>query len=225
MENGELIEHIAELRKRVRRVVLSVVLVLPVSLYFSPALIRRFWGELIGEEMFVYSPTEWVMLCLVLSLIVSMIIVYPYAMLELYLFAKPGLYDSERRFLKFAIIPSYLVFLAGSYVSYKFLIPYLYSFSYGEHFYSVGKTTINAIKLSFALGILLQIPLAIILLDSFRIVSYQTLKNLRLPIYLVMIAFLLNSPADIGGLTQVAIILSFFIMYELGLLILRFSKR
>ncbi|MEM0215689.1 MAG: twin-arginine translocase subunit TatC [Archaeoglobaceae archaeon] len=225
MENGELVEHVAELRKRLKRIVLSLTLVLPLALYFSPTLIEKFWGELVGEKMYVYSPTEWILLCLVLSLVVAMIIVYPYAMLELYLFAKPGLYDSERRFLKFAIIPSYLVFLAGSYVSYKFLVPYLYSFSFGEHFYSVEKTTINAIKLSFAFGILLQIPLVVILLDSFRIVSYQTLKNLRLPIYLVLIAFLLNSPTDIGGLTQLAIILSFFIMFELSLLLLRFSKR
>lgn len=225
MEEGELKEHIAELRKRVRRVILSFALIFPLTLYFSPNLIKKFWGELIGEEMFVYSPTEWVLLCLVVSLIISMIVVYPYAMFELYLFAKPGLYDSERRFLKIAIIPSYIVFLVGSYISYKFLVPFLYSFSFGNHFYSVEKTTLNALKLSFAFGILLQIPLVIILLESFRIVSYQTLKNLRLPLYLILTAFLLNSPADIGGLTQLAIILSFFIMFEISLLILRVSKR
>lgn len=221
----KITEHIAELRMRVMRIVIFVLILLPLFLYFSPTLIQRFWRGLINEEMFVYSPLEWVLLRLVLSLILSVIVLYPYAMFELYLFAKPGLYESERKFLKLMIISSYLVFLAGSYLSYEFLVPFIYNFSSGNPYYSVEKTTLNAIKLSFALGLLFQIPLAMFLLEKFNLLSYQTLKNLRLPIYLVLVLFMLNSPTDLSGLAQIAILLSFFIMFEVGLFILGLSKR
>ncbi|MDI9610606.1 MAG: twin-arginine translocase subunit TatC [Archaeoglobales archaeon] len=227
MEDREqkITEHIAELRRRVTRIVILLLMILPVIFYFSPELIKRFWQELLNEEMFVYSPLEWLLLRLVFSLIFSMIVLYPYAIFELYLFAKPGLYESERKFLKFAMIPSYLLFLIGSYTAYKFLVPILYSFSYGNPFYSAEKTALNAIKLSFAFGIILQIPLAIFLLDKFKVVSYQTLRMLRMPIYLISLLLILNSPTDFGGLTQIAILISFFIMFELSILITSISKR
>ena len=223
--NQTITEHIAELRARVTRIGILLLFLLPLLFYFSPDLIHRFWKGVVNEEMFVYSPMEWILLRLGFSLILSLVILYPYAMLELYLFAKPGLYESERRFLKFAIIPSYLLFLAGSYISYKFLVPVLYSLSAGNPFYSAEKTILNALKLSFSLGFLLQVPLAIFLLDKFRILSYETIKNLRIPIYLILIALIFNSSADVGGLTMIALIFSFFVIFELSLFVLSLSKR
>ncbi|MEM2727337.1 MAG: twin-arginine translocase subunit TatC [Archaeoglobaceae archaeon] len=218
-------EHIAELRKRVVRICVILIIIFPLLFYLSPELIHGFWKGLINEQMFVYSPVEWVLLRLVFSLILSVIIIYPYAMFELYLFAKPGLYESERSFLKFMILSGYLVFLAGSYLSYAFLVPFIYNFSFGSPFYSVEKTTLNAIKLSFAFGLLFQIPLVMFLLEKFNFVSQQTLKNLRVPIYLVVVAFILNSPTDLSGFAQIAVLVSFFIMFEIGLFIIGLSKR
>ncbi|MCS7130879.1 MAG: twin-arginine translocase subunit TatC [Archaeoglobaceae archaeon] len=227
MEEREqkITEHIAELRRRVTRISISLLVLFPIVFYFSSELIKRFWQDLLSEEMFVYSPLEWILLRLVFSLIFSLILLYPYAIFELYLFAKPGLYESEIKFLKFIMIPSYFIFLLGSYVSYKFIVPFLYSFSYGNPFYSAEKTVLNAMKLSFALGILLQIPLAIFILDKLRIINYQTLKRLRLPLYLILVFFILNSPTDFGGLTQIAVLVSFFIIFELSILIIGLSKR
>ncbi len=221
----DLTEHITELRARVTRVGILLLFLLPLLFYFSPDLIRRFWEGVVDEEMFVYSPMEWILLRLGFSLILSLVIIYPYAMLELYLFAKPGLYESERKFLKFAIIPSYLLFLAGSYISYKFLVPFLYTLSAGNPFYSAEKTILSVLKLSFSLGFLLQIPLAIFLLDRFKVLSYETLRDLRLPIYLILLAIVFNSSADIGGLTMVALALSFFLMFEFSLFVIGLSKR
>ncbi|MCX8172043.1 MAG: twin-arginine translocase subunit TatC [Archaeoglobaceae archaeon] len=221
----EITEHVAELRKRILRIVISLLILMPLLFYFSPALIDLFWKNLLEEEMFAYSPMEWLLLRLVFSLIFSVIILYPYAMLELYLFAKPGLYESERRFLKSVIIPSYLIFLFGVYFSYNFLIPLIYSFSSGNPFYSVEKTVLNAIKFSFTVGILLQVPFLIFLLEKFNIVSYKTMKEFRLPIYLVFLFLILNSSTDLGGLSQIAILISFIVIFELSLWILGLSKR
>ncbi|MEM0350382.1 MAG: twin-arginine translocase subunit TatC [Archaeoglobaceae archaeon] len=227
MEDREqrLTEHLAELRRRITRVLILLAVLIPVIFLFSPQIIKILWQELVGGQMFAFGIMEWILLNLTLSLILSLIFLYPYASLELYLFAKPGLYENERKFFKIVLISSYLLFLFGLFISFKFLIPALYSISYGEQFYSVERTLSNSLRIAFAIALSLQIPLAIFLLDHFRIVDYEVMKNFRLPIYLIIFLLILNTSANLSGLAQVLALLLFILMFELGLIILKVSKR
>ncbi|MFN3384268.1 MAG: twin-arginine translocase subunit TatC [Archaeoglobaceae archaeon] len=227
MEDREqsLSEHLAELRSRVKRVIIAILLFLPIVFIFSPKIIKLLWGELVGEEMFVFSIVEWVLLNLSFSLILTLIVLYPYLMLELYLFAKPGLYENERKFLKTVLIPSYALFLFGILFAFKILVPFLYALSYGEGFFSVGRTLGNALSIAFFFAISLQIPLAVYLLDRFKIIGYGTMKNLRFPIYFFIAILMLNSPTNLSGISQLLALLLFGVMFELGLLLLGISKR
>ncbi|MEM0203579.1 MAG: twin-arginine translocase subunit TatC [Archaeoglobaceae archaeon] len=227
MEDKEqsLSEHLAELRSRVKRVLILLLVLMPIMFIFSPKIIKLLWGELVGEEMFAFSVMEWILLNLSLSLIFTLILIYPYLMLELYLFAKPGLYENERKFLKAVLIPSYLVFLFGIIFAFKFLVPFLYKFSYGEEFFSVGRTLGNAVNIAFFFAISLQIPLAVYLLDRFKIVDYGTMKKLRIPIYLLIAMLILNSPTNLGGISQILVLFLFGAMFEFGLLLVGMSKR
>ncbi|MEM2120809.1 MAG: twin-arginine translocase subunit TatC [Archaeoglobaceae archaeon] len=220
-----LLEHLAELRSRVRRVFILLLVFMPVVFIFSPKIIKLLWSELVGEEMFAFSVTEWIFLNLSLSLVFTLILIYPYLMLELYLFAKPGLYENERKFLKTVLIPSYVLFLFGIIFAFKFLVPFLYRFSYGEEFFSVGRTLGNAVNIAFFFAISLQIPLAVYLLDRFKIVDYDTMKKLRLPIYLLIVMLILNSPTNLSGISQILVLILFGAMFELGLLLVGMSKR
>lgn len=217
-------EHIAELRKRAIRVFLVFLPLFSTILYFSPKLIQKLWWELVKEEMFAFNVLEWILLNLTFSLILSFILLYPYAIFEIYQFAKPGLYKHERRFLRSLLLSSYALFIFGLMVSYKILLPLLFSLSYGNPFFSVEKTMSNALRISFTFAISLQIPLAVFMLDLFKIISYETLKNLRLPVYLLLTILILNSSTDFSGFAQIAILITFGLMFELGLTILKFGK-
>ncbi|MEM1578491.1 MAG: twin-arginine translocase subunit TatC [Archaeoglobaceae archaeon] len=218
-------EHIAELRKRALRVFLVFLLLFPALLYFSPKLIQNLWWELVKEEMFAFNVLEWILLNLTFSIILSLILLYPYAIFEIYQFAKPGLYGHERRFLKSLLLPSYALFLLGLMISYKIILPLLFSLSYGDPFFSVERTMSNALRISFTFAISLQIPLAVFMLDRFRIATYETLRNLRLPVYLLLTILILNSSTDFSGFAQIATLITLGLMFELGLTILKFSKR
>lgn len=227
MEDKEqaLSEHLAELRGRVKRVLILIFVLLPIAFVFSPKIIKLLWSELVGEEMFAFSVMEWILLNLSLSLVLTLVVIYPYLMLELYLFAKPGLYENERRFLKAVLIPSYILFFFGIIFAFKFLVPLLYSLSYGEEFFSVGKTLGNAVNVAFFFAISLQIPLAVYLLDRFKVVNYGTMKTLRVPIYLLIAMLILNSPTNLSGISQILVLALFAVMFELGLLLIGISKR
>ncbi|NHW88202.1 MAG: hypothetical protein HA490_00820 [Archaeoglobales archaeon] len=227
MEDREqkLTEHIAELRKRLKRVVIALASVTLVILFFSPTIIKIFWQEIVGKQMFVFGVMEWILLNLIFSLILGLIVVYPYASFELYMFAKPGLYSNERRFLKLALIATYILFILGIFLALRFIVPALYSLSYGEEFYSAERTITSALKIAFIFAFSLQIPLAIFLLDIFGVVKYETMKSFRIPIYVISILVIFNSPIDISGFTQIASMLTFILMFELGLALLGLSKR
>ncbi len=224
-----LTEHVAELRKHVVRAAIVFIAFLSIVLYFSPGLIMAFWRNTIGNvPLYTYSPLEWIVTCLTLSIVVTAIFLYPYIIYELYLFAKPGLYEHERKFLKTLLIPSYLIFLLGVFISYKFVVPAIYHFALSNTFapyLSAEETLQNAFRMFLVTGIFFQVPLAMILADKFGIVDYKTFKNLRLPLYVIFFMIVTNVSMDITGITQIASVLIFAAMFETGLLFLKIKKK
>lgn len=220
----EITEHIAELRMRVLRISIAIIIAVSVMFYTSYSLLLNFWHTLVGDEpIYIFSPIEWVVIRLTFSTLLSLIILYPYIIYEFYLFAKPGLYEHERKFLKSILLPSYLIFIFGLFFAYEF-VPFLYRIAMAnslEPYLSAEKTITNAFKLLFTFGIFFQIPLAMVLANRFKIVDYETFKSFRIPVYIVILLLITNLTIDFTGLTQFACLTLFVIMYELGLLMLR----
>nr|WP_269140582.1 twin-arginine translocase subunit TatC [Archaeoglobus neptunius] len=222
-------EHIEELRKRLLRICLAFIISISVVFYISYNFMMSFWETLVGKNpIYVFSPLEWVVIRLTFSAILSLVFLYPYIMYELYLFAKPGLYEHERKFLKTILIPSYFIFLFGLIFAYRFVVPFLYGIALTgsmEPYLSAGRTISNAIKLLLSFGIFFQIPLVMVLAEHFNIVSYKTFRDLRIPIYIVVLLFITNLSMDFTGLTQMAILVLFVVMYETGLAFLRIIQK
>jgi len=225
----ELTEHLRELRERLIRISIVLVIATSIVFYFSGSLINSFWTSIFGtQRIYVFSPLEWIITQLVFSLILSLVILYPYIIYELYLFAKPGLYEHERKFVKIILVPSYFIFLLGLFVSYKFIVPFLYRIAYvniADPYFSAQKTMQNAFKLFLAFGIFSQIPLATVLAVRLRLVTYQTLKNFRIPVYIISFLVITNVSMDFTGITQITALTMFIIMYELGLILARFMNK
>ncbi len=221
----ELREHIEELRKRLIRICIILIVAVSISYYVSYPYLLSFWYSLVGKNpIYVFTPLEWVVIRLSFSVITSLLLLYPYIIYELYLFAKPGLYEHERKFLKSILIPSYGIFLFGTFFAYKFVVPVLYSIALSsavDPYLSAEKTLTNAFKLLISFGFFFQIPLIMVLSDKFGIIRYPTYRSLRIPVYILILIFVTNLTMDFTGLTQIASLVLFVIMYETGLLILR----
>ncbi|MET1123693.1 MAG: twin-arginine translocase subunit TatC [Archaeoglobaceae archaeon] len=217
----ELREHLAELRARLIRVVIATIAVYVVLFFYARDVVEFLWAFEVSP--YIFSPIEFLILQLSLTLIVSMIIVYPYAMYELYAFAKPGLYEGERKFLKTVLVSSYVLFLFGFLTSAKFIVPTLVKLSGSYEFYpSAAETMDIVIKISVAMGFFTQIPLVMLLATRFKITSYETLRNLRILVYIAAITFFANS-SSLSILATLAATVTFIAMYEFGLVVLRFG--
>lgn len=222
-EEMEITEHLTELRARLIRVFLAFIPTFFLTFIFSKDLIKFLW--FFDFPPYVFSPLEWILVQLTLSLTISIVLIYPYFFFEIYQFTKPGLYENEIRFLKTIAIPSYIFFALGFLISVKILVPFIYSITIHtyEPYLSASLTLENAIKLSLAIGFFTQIPLVVFLLIKFSLVSYKTLKSFRIFVYFAVFMFFMNLTADFGSLALFTAFIFFIFMFEVSLLIARIA--
>jgi sec-independent protein translocase protein TatC len=228
----ELREHLAELRKRTIRVLVVVVVGIAVVFPFSPRLIREFWEGLFVKDldMVVYTPTEWIVTQLIFSLLLVVFATYPFLVYELYQFAKPGLFEHERRFVKTFLPFSYLLFLLGTGLAYFVIIPKIYSWAVVSYFgaephLSVKKTLYGAFKIFFAFGLTFQIPVLALISVRLGLIDTNWLKGKRIIVYIAIFILATNLTFDISGISQLVILALVAVMYEFSILIARLMER
>ena len=222
----ELREHLAELKTRTTKLLIVMLVGIGIVFQYSDELIKKFWVDVFREklDMVVYTPTEWIMARLVFSFVVTFFVVYPYIVYELYLFAKPGLYEHERKFVKTFLPFSYILFLLGTALAYFVVIPKLYSLATVEYlgahpFLSVKKTLYGAFKIFLAFGLAFQIPVLAVIAVRLRLITSRWLKEKRLIIYIAVFILATNVTLDITGLSQLVVLALVVIMYEVSILI------
>ncbi len=224
-------EHLAELRSRAIRV--SAVLISgTIALFkFSGRFIRVLWGDVLPKNpIYVFTPTEWFMIQLTVAFLLTLTIAYPYIAYEVYQFAKPGLYEHERKLLKTFIPLSYILFLSGMAFAYFLIVPEIFSFASNfsmgaQPYLSLKKTFYSALKITVGFGLGLQIPLLMAMATVFGVADSKRFKDIRLPIYLLVFLLATNVTSDISGISQLLILLLFVSMYEIGILISKVVER
>jgi len=228
----ELREHLAELKKRTVRITIALLIGMAIVFTHSGKLIKTFWMDVFNEELdiYVYSPTEWIMAQLTFSFVLTFFIVYPYIVYELYLFAKPGLFPHERKFLKIFLPFSYLLFLIGCALAYFIIIPKVYSLATTPYlsanpFLSAKRTLYGAFKIFMAFGLALQIPVLATIAVKLGLITSKWLKDKRLIVYIAVFLLATNVTVDITGLSQIVVLALVVLMYELSIGIAKLMER
>lgn len=125
-----LIEHIKELRSRMIIILImlfsAIVLIFPIS----GTLIDIIWANLMPQDvhMIVYSPLEWMVSRLTLTLAIALIVTVPVCIYESFLFMKTGLYPVERKFFLLVVPVSFIMSMIGASVAYFLVIPLIFNY-------------------------------------------------------------------------------------------------
>ncbi len=228
----DLTEHLGELKSRVMRISIFILAGIAVTFQFSGKLIREIWKNIFSQEMdmVIFSPTEMFMAQIVFSFVLIIFIGYPYIVYELYNFAKPGLYEHERAFVKMFMPFSYILFLIGTGLAYYVVIPRIYSLAtityFGaEPFLSVKGTLYGMYKIFLAFGLSFQIPVLAVIAVKIDLISSDWLRGKRLFIYIAVFILATNITFDISGFSQLIILGLVVIMYELSILLASLMER
>jgi sec-independent protein translocase protein TatC len=224
-----LFDHLLELRSRLLRAVLGVILVFCSLVYFAQDIYQYLAQPLLqtmpsGSQMIATDVASPFFAPFKLTIVLSIFIAMPHILYQIWSFIAPGLYRNEKKLIAPLMLGSTLLFYGGIAFAYFLVFPVVFAF-----FTSVAPegvviaTDISSyldfvLKLFFAFGAAFEIPIAIILLCWTGVTSPNSLREKR-P-YVVVGAFvvgMLLTPPDIISQSMLAI--PMLILFELGIII------
>nr|WP_298250975.1 twin-arginine translocase subunit TatC [uncultured Halomonas sp.] len=230
-----LIEHLIELRSRLLRAVVAV-LVIFLGLYAFANDIYTFVAQPLmallpeGSQMIATEVASPFLAPFKLTLVTAVFIAVPYVLHQAWAFVAPGLYDNEKALAIPILASSVLLFYAGAAFAYFVVFPLLFEFftQTGPENVTV-MTDINAylnfvLKLFFAFGVAFEIPIATFLLIASGATTVESLSKKR-P-YVVLGCFvvgMLLTPPDV--ISQSLLAIPMYLLYEVGLLFGRLARR
>lgn len=233
--SAPLVEHLVELRSRVLRIVLSVLVVFLCLFYFANDIyafisepLRSILPE--GGQMIATEVASPFLAPFKLTLFTAFLVSVPYILYQIWSFIAPGLYAHEKK-LAFPLLGSSIVlFYAGMAFAYYAVFPLLFAFFTAAAPEGVAvMTDINSylsfvLKLFFAFGIAFEIPVATVLLVLAGITSVEGLVAKRQYVILgCFVAGMLLTPPDVFSQTLLAI--PMWLLFEVGILISRLLPR
>lgn len=222
-------EHLAELRTRVLRCVISIFVCFAGVFYFAPA-IRGVMETTLkaalpsGGEITFADITEPFIVDMRIALIVGLFVATPYIFFQIWAFIAPGLYESERKNVVPVAICSALFFIGGGVFCYFVVIPFTYSFfiGYGSGSAKPLITLANmfrfSLRLLLAFGIMFEMPLFSFFLARLRIITAARLRAWRR--YAVLASFVvaaLITPPDVYS--QLLLTGPLILLYEISILV------
>ena len=229
--HAPLVEHLIELRTRVLRIVLSVLVVFIGLFYFANdiyAFISQPLRSILpaGAQMIATEVASPFLAPFKLTLFTAFLVSVPYILYQIWSFIAPGLYAHEKK-LAFPLLGSSIVlFYAGMAFAYYAVFPLLFAFFTTAAPEGVAvMTDINAylsfvLKLFFAFGIAFEIPVATVLLVLAGVTNVESLVAKRLYVILgCFVVGMLLTPPDIFSQTLLAV--PMWLLFEVGILISR----
>ncbi len=237
LEAGEqtFISHLIELRNRLLKVVLCVLLVFLALTFYANKIY-----SLVAEPLLRFLPKNSSMIAIdvaspfltpfKLALIVAVFISIPVILYQFWAFVAPGLYKHERRMVLPLLVGSTFLFYAGVAFAYFVVFPLVFGFLTATAPVGVAVMTDISKYLDFALtmflafGICFEVPIFTIVMVWTGLVTPAQLAEQR-P-YVIVGAFIIGmflTPPD--AVSQTMLALPMWLLFEVGLLFSRLVVR
>jgi sec-independent protein translocase protein TatC len=232
-EDRELsfLEHLVELRSRLLKACLSIVVVLIALLPFSRHLYETLAAPMMaqlpeGSSMIAIDVASPFLTPFKLTLLISIMISIPVVLYQLWAFVAPALFKHEKRLARPLLLSSVFLFYAGCAFAYFVVFPLIFGFLTRVAPEGVAVMTDISKYLDFvmtlflAFGITFEVPIATIILVATGITTPAKLASWR-P-YIIVGAFALGmilTPPDV--ISQTLLALPMWLLFEIGIIFSR----
>ena len=238
-----LIEHLKELRARLMKSLLALVVCFLICFYFANDIFNilvvpfeRAAGEHQHVQLIYTAPQEYFFTQLRLALFGAFFIAFPVIATQVYMFVAPGLYRHERQAFVPYLIATPVLFVLGALLVYFAVMPGILMFFMGmQQTGGDGKAAISLLPkvseylslietLIFAFGIVFQLPIVLTLLARIGLVTEADLKRWRrYAILLAFVAAAILTPPD--PMSQILLAVPTMLLYEVSIVAVRFMKK
>ena len=221
------ISHLVELRQRLLRGVIAVLVIFFACAPFANTLYEYLASPLMsvlpeGNTMISTEPHGPFFVPFKFAFAFAVGIAMPYLFYQIWAFVAPGLYSHEKKAVMPLIISSSILFYLGILFAYFVVFPIIFLFFTSTAPEGVAvMTDINAylsfvLKLFFAFGLAFEVPIATVLLVKAGVTTPESLSAKR-P-YIIVSAFVIGmflTPPDVFSQTMLAI--PVWLLFEVGL--------
>lgn len=221
------LSHLVELRDRLLRSVVAVVVVFLLLMPFANKLFSILAGPLSKHlpehsSMIAIEVAAPFLVPIKLALVLAIFITMPYLLYQLWAFIAPGLYRNERRLVFPLLLSSTLLFYLGVLFAYFVVFPLVFGFFAGAApegvsvMTDIGKYMDFALTLFISFGAAFEVPVATVLLVLTGAVQVEALTAKR-P-YIIVGAFVVGgllTPPDVISQTLLAVPL--LLLFEVGI--------
>jgi len=230
-----LIEHLIELRSRLMRAVIAIVVIFAALYAFSNNIYSFVADPLMallpeGSQMIATEVASPFLAPFKLTLVVAVFIAVPFVLHQAWAFIAPGLYAHEKHLAVPLLASSVLLFYGGAAFAYYVVFPLLFNFFVHAGPQNVTvMTDINqylnfVLKLFFAFGVAFEIPIATFLLIWTGATSVESLVSKRPYVILgCFVVGMLMTPPDI--ISQSLLAVPMWLLYEVGIVAGRLLRR
>jgi sec-independent protein translocase protein TatC len=229
------VSHLIELRNRLLRAIIAVVVVFVALFPFASDLYALLARPLLaslpkGGQMIATDVTTPFFVPMKVAMMTAFLIALPYVLYQIWSYIAPGLYKHEKRLALPLIASSVLLFFVGMAFAYFLVFPVVFGFINKAAPAGVAvMTDINkyldfVMTLFIAFGVTFEVPVVVIVLVQMGLVSVAKLKEIR-P-YVVVGAFVIGAiftPPDV--VSQIMLAVPLWLLYELGILFARFIEK
>jgi sec-independent protein translocase protein TatC len=234
-ERLPLTKHLEELRKRLIRIFIVLIIVFSVCYTYS-----KFFMDFVTAPIIPLLPekstlamlkiTEGFFTELKLSLMAAVFFSMPYILYELWKFIAPGLYAHEKRYVISFVVISSVLFFSGAAFAYYLVFPFGFKFflnyAQGEVIASLSLQWYLSFvtRLILGFGIVFELPVFTLFLAKMGIVTADMMKKYRkYAIVGIFIVAAIFTPPDVFTQTMMAIPL--LILYEISIYVAKIFGR
>jgi sec-independent protein translocase protein TatC len=234
-EELPFISHLIELRNRILKVVLSVLLVFLGLASYANQIYSYLAGPLLkhlpeNSTMIAIDVASPFFTPFKLALVLSVFIAVPIILYQFWAFVAPGLYKNERKMILPLLVASTFLFYLGVAFAYFVVFPLIFGFLTAAApegvavMTDISKYLDFVLTLFFAFGICFEVPIFTIVLVWTGLTSPADLAEKR-P-YVIVGAFIIGmllTPPD--AISQTLLAIPMWMLFEIGLLFSRLFVR
>jgi len=220
-----LVEHLAELRKRLIIVAVAFIVSLGLGFGFAARILNfiKLQPTAVNVDWNVFGFTDGILIYVKCALIVGILITLPILLHQIWLFVKPGMSEQEAKGTFIYIPISFFLFLVGISFGYFIMFPLMLNFM-SDINQSIGATEMYGMNQYFTfmfnliipIGIVFEMPVVILFLTKLGIVTPASLKKMRKIAYFILVVVgVLISPPDF--ISDILIIIPLLLLFEISI--------
>ncbi len=223
-------EHLEELRKRLFYCIGSIVVFGAASYYFSSELLEILTRPNPGVQLQILKPTGGFIVHLKVSFFAGLLISIPVLIYHFWNFISPGLFDKEKNYLFPVIFFTVFSFTVGALFAYFIVLPFGLQFLLGFETESIiAQWTIDdfisfVTMMMIVFGIVFELPLVAMFLGKIGIINHVKMAEYRRYALVGAVIFgAVLTPPDF--ITQIALAIPLWILYEISIILVRISGK